>query len=167
MQRAGHTDVRTTLGYVHAARRLPPSPLPPLELQEYLPAVPNLVESADGDLLPAAPNLTRATSEKVVARQEWKKRKRKRESDMSKASFADVARGWVSIGGDGQLPPEVVAARRRAYVRAYVAAKREHPTAEKLVWQKAGRRAQHATVGAWHKALSRARAEAEKDDLPY
>jgi integrase len=167
MQRAGHTDVRTTLGYVHAARRLPPSPLPPLELQDYLPAVPNLVESADDGLLPTAPDLTRATSEKVVARQEWQKRKRQRESDMSKASFADVARKWVSVGGDGRLPPEVVAARRRAYVRAYVAAQREHPQAEKVVWQRAGRRAQHATVGAWHRALSRARAEAEKDEVPY
>lgn len=168
MQRAGHTDVRTTLGYVHAARRLPPSPLPPLELGDYLPAAPTLVESSDGELLPAPPDLTRAAAEKVVSRQERKKGLRARESELAKASFAVVARRWIDVGAaDKQLPPEVAAAKRRAYVRAYVAAQRKEPDAPKAQWQRAGKRAQYATLGAWRKALARARADAEKDDLPY
>jgi len=151
--RAGHGDIRTTMGYVHAGRLLPRSPLPAMDL---------IVETP---LLAGATRPEEATTERVARATERAKEKRAKQDSDARASFADVAHLWANQGRtDDELPREVRAAMRRAYVRGYVAAQRKSGQGGKSAWKKAGAHARHATLGAWKRALGRARASLEKEE---
>lgn len=154
--RAGHGDIRTTMGYVHAGRTLPSSPLPVMDLTVETPL---LAERSEGATTPEL-----ATSDRAATRKKRQKEKRVQEKLDAEASFAEVAYAWANqVHVDSDLPRQVRAAMRRAYVRGYVRAQRLKPEGGKLAWRRAGNHAKHATLGAWKQALGRARAELEKD----
>ena len=157
-QRAGHADVKVTMGYVHAGRVLPASPLPKMDIMVETPLL------APVGAAETAPE--NATAQRAAMRRERDRVKRAQEKTDSEASFAEVAFTWANqIHADDDLPKQVRAAMRRAYVRGYVTAQRKNPEGGTAAWKKAGNHAKHATLGAWKKALGRARADLENAPL--
>lgn len=157
--RTGHRELRSLEFYLHRlGRGIPSSGLPALDLG--LPELPPRRESPEGveaaalvDLVATSTDRQRAVERRVVE----VKRTTARES---RRPFLELAREWLETGGRGSRPSAVTLAVKRAYAAAYARERYRQPGEQyRDRWKAAGRRARRAALGAWGKALARAREE--------
>ncbi len=168
MDRTGHRDVRTVLGYMHkGGRGLLSSRVPdvPLSLP---PATPR--SSFAGDVLDVTPEAAREyeakrTEEKRQTRREW----RERYLGRGQCDYTAALREWNAAGRPGERPAAVTEAAERARDAAVQRVKREADepdltTAEGRAVdarvreraRRAGIRAHRATIAGWARFLKTA-----------
>jgi len=169
--RTGHASLAQLEGYMHAAGgSLGRSAVPQLPLAE-----PQIVQPMTGigggneivrmvDLDPwgieqafAPPDISEADLDKARLIEGIRAAEKRTLRAGSERSFRELAAEWLTREGDAGIrgrPEEVSEAEKRAYCRAYMAAKRAKCTAEEC--KKAGKRARIATEAAWRRQVTAA-----------
>lgn len=149
----GHADLKTVMGYVASgSRKQPVALLPALPAHLLGGASEDVLTVGEGDEHASGRRALPATEEEpadvedVATFEEFREKKGRK-----KMTFAELAAQWVRDGRPGVRPKGVTEATKRAYSRAYNAARMNGKTNDDA--REAGFAAKRAALGAWGKAL--------------